>query len=214
MKFYFIRHGQSEGNVEGLVQSSTEHLTEKGKQQAQMLGKRLENTPIDLIVASPYTRTKETANIVNDSLQVPLEYSDLFVELMYPSELHGKPYSGEALPVLDLLRENYHDPSFRYSDEETFLDFKSRGQKAIEFLKSKEEQNILIITHGTFIKLILGLALLGGGMNSHQLQRFRSTLLSRNTGITYFEYRDYESERQNEGFRVWAHNDHAHLGEI
>jgi broad specificity phosphatase PhoE len=69
LNIYFIRHGQSEGNVAqdviGGVDISNQ-LTEKGYYQSKLLGYELykKNIKCDLIFSSPTERTKKTAQTV------------------------------------------------------------------------------------------------------------------------------------------------------
>lgn len=69
MKIIVVRHGESEGNVSGLIQgglSSEINLTDSGRQQAKKLSERFSNTKIDLAFSSPLDRAKQTAQIVLD----------------------------------------------------------------------------------------------------------------------------------------------------
>lgn len=65
MKLFLARHGESEGNVLGLLQGHANYdLTDKGKHQAVLLGDRLKAERIDFIYASDLSRTTETARLV------------------------------------------------------------------------------------------------------------------------------------------------------
>jgi len=65
MKLFLARHGESEGNVLGLLQGHGDYiLTDKGKNQAVLLGERLKDEKIDFIYASDLSRTAETARLV------------------------------------------------------------------------------------------------------------------------------------------------------
>ncbi|MEK7529283.1 MAG: class I tRNA ligase family protein [Patescibacteria group bacterium] len=67
-RYIFVRHGEAENNVQKIANSDMKkifHLTEKGKKQAESAAKKLRNYRIDLIFSSPFTRTKETAEIIN-----------------------------------------------------------------------------------------------------------------------------------------------------
>ena len=57
-----IRHGETNGNAEGLAQGHyDEPLNEQGRAQAQLLAKRLENWRIDAVYSSDSSRTIQTA---------------------------------------------------------------------------------------------------------------------------------------------------------
>lgn len=76
---YFVRHGQTDTNVEGLMvgQSGDPQLTEDGKNNAFKLGKGLSKIKFDAAYSSDLTRAYDTAELVlkgaNESLTVEKE---------------------------------------------------------------------------------------------------------------------------------------------
>lgn len=66
MKFYFVRHGESETNVHGIFSNrGYQHpLTKKGIQQAQELVRQLAGASINRIYTSPIMRAVQTAEIL------------------------------------------------------------------------------------------------------------------------------------------------------
>lgn len=71
--FYFLRHGETDWNKQGLMQGHTDiPLNETGRAQARAAVAALSRLSIDRIVASPLVRAYETAEIVNSVLQKPL----------------------------------------------------------------------------------------------------------------------------------------------
>src|SRR5476649_1187741 len=93
---YFVRHGETESNAEGIRQGSAGSLTEKGREQALATAMRFPKNKgrPQAIIASPYERTKETAEIIGKYLKMPAEYSDLLVERKNPTEILGH-WSGD-----------------------------------------------------------------------------------------------------------------------
>jgi len=65
---YFVRHGESQANVDGLFVGPhfPSPLTANGREQARLAGEqiRAEGLAIDRIVASPLERAKDTAVII------------------------------------------------------------------------------------------------------------------------------------------------------
>lgn len=53
MKLFFVRHGETNGNLQKSVVSFNDQLTEVGREQAQELAKRICDISIDIIFASP-----------------------------------------------------------------------------------------------------------------------------------------------------------------
>jgi broad specificity phosphatase PhoE len=69
--FYFIRHGQSEGNRDGVIQGrQPSRLTEDGKGQARAAGRWFAGRGIQLILTSPLARAEETARLVGEAAGV------------------------------------------------------------------------------------------------------------------------------------------------
>lgn len=63
---YICRHGESLANTEGRIIGCAETpLTEKGIRQAHIVGRKLRNENIDLIVSSPLSRALDTARIIS-----------------------------------------------------------------------------------------------------------------------------------------------------
>jgi serine/threonine-protein phosphatase PGAM5 len=76
---YLARHGESEATQPANPEEG--ELTEIGRQQADLLGKRLQAIPFAAIHHSPWTRAVQTAQIVAEHLpSVPLHPSDLLQE--------------------------------------------------------------------------------------------------------------------------------------
>ena len=67
----FLRHAESVGNAEGYFQGQGDFpLTKRGREQANALAIRwqAENREFDHLIASPLTRTKDTAEIIAAAL--------------------------------------------------------------------------------------------------------------------------------------------------
>lgn len=74
LTLYLIRHGQAEGNVRRVVQGSADlPLTERGRQQATLLARRLaQEVQFDLLVTSPLQRAHATAQAIAQATGAPL----------------------------------------------------------------------------------------------------------------------------------------------
>jgi broad specificity phosphatase PhoE len=67
-KYFVMRHGEAESNelhILSTTLSNSHHLTEKGKMHVVESAKILQNENIDVIITSPFLRTKETAEITD-----------------------------------------------------------------------------------------------------------------------------------------------------
>jgi broad specificity phosphatase PhoE len=69
--FIFTRHGESEGNRDGIMQGRLpSRLTDTGRTQARETGSALISRPPDVILSSPLTRARETAEIIAETAGV------------------------------------------------------------------------------------------------------------------------------------------------
>jgi len=217
MKIYLVRHGESESNSSDIRQDEDCQLTQKGREQAEILAERFKNIPIDCLVVSTIIRAKQTAEIINRVINKPvLAFSDLFRERRDPSEFFGKEkYCPFVADVYDQINEKFGDKDWHYSDEENFYDFKARALKALEYLKTIDSENILVATHGFFMRMLIACAIFGQDLKPETYWRMMLSFKTFNTGITVLEtnHKPFGLADQPDWTLVtW--NDHAHLGEI
>ncbi|PIR88602.1 MAG: isoleucine--tRNA ligase, partial [Candidatus Harrisonbacteria bacterium CG10_big_fil_rev_8_21_14_0_10_44_23] len=86
--FYLLRHGEARANIEHVVaagpEDSPEHtsdLTELGEKQVAQVAKELKKEEIDLIFASPYLRTKKTAQATAKEIGKEVAFDDRLKEI-------------------------------------------------------------------------------------------------------------------------------------
>ena len=77
MTIYFVRHGEGHHNANNLYSRPDFELTERGKEQARGIAGRLKHLPIETLIVSPFKRTVQTAEIINQVLNKPIIYSEL-----------------------------------------------------------------------------------------------------------------------------------------
>lgn len=149
----FIRHGESVTNSGGTWPNPfTNPLTEKGRDQADLLSSVLTEEP-NLIVTSPYVRTKQTAEPVihkwpaAEHEEWPVQE---FTQLCY--QTRGLLEKEEKRSILQQLWED-ENPS--YCDgpyAESFFDLQNRINWLLDRLKKLEHRKTYIFTHGYFLK--------------------------------------------------------------
>lgn len=155
---YFVRHGETENNIKKIKQGAEGALTEKGRGEALATAIRFpkEKGRPEIIIASPYERTKETAEIIARELNIPVEYSPLLVERRNPSEIVGHSEAEKKVrDILDRIDNSYHPDDFRYSDEENFIDLRDRAKKLLTYITQRKERKIIMVSHGHFLKMIV-----------------------------------------------------------
>jgi broad specificity phosphatase PhoE len=198
------------GNVGPLRQTATTPLSEKGRNQASLLAKRCANLPIEVIVSSTMNRARETSSIILERIEKKVEYSDLFIERRRPSEVLGIPKDAPtALLAEQETRNNFSKSGWRFSDEENFDDLRERAFKALSYLKNRSEDNILVVTHGYFLRVIVACVVFGENITAKECERFIGAFQMENTGITLIGYDHYNEDGP---WRLVVWNDHAHLG--
>jgi len=205
-RIYLIRHGESEANHKGIKQDANDPLSERGREQARFLAHRVERLPIDVVIASPYARTRETAEIILEHLKKPIEWRDDIVEKGTPSEIVGLPYeNAKVMEVLRLTLENHKNHDWRYSDEESFAEFRARAQSFLRHLESRTEDHILVVSHGAYLRMLLALLIFGNDATHEQFGKTFLLFRNENTGISVLGY------TKEHGWLLQTWNDHAHL---
>ncbi len=168
---YFVRHGETVLNAKGIRQGPGGSLTDKGREQALETAKRFpkhRGRP-QVIIASPFERTKETAEIIGRELGMDVEYSDLLVERRNPSEIIGHEGSErEVRQIVDRIDKSFHADDLRYSDEENFVDLKKRAKRLLRFIKHRYEKRIIMVTHGIFLKMVVSYMLYGNKLTASE----------------------------------------------
>lgn len=208
-KIYFVRHGESEGNISTIRKGTSSSLSQKGKEQAQFVAHRCADLPIDVLISSTINRAKETAEIISEKISKPIEFSDLFIERRRPSEVYGKPKDDSiALKAEEEIGKNFSKDDWRFSDEENFNDLKSRALEALNYLAKRSEQNILVVTHGFFLRIIIACVVYEAELTGKECEGFIRTFHMENTGMTVL---GYDETKENNSWWLWIWNDHAHL---
>ena len=145
----FVKTGKLAGWTEGV------HLNEEGKAQADALGKRLADAPLNHIYASPIERTVETAAaIVRHHPQLRVESNGDIGEVRY-GDWEGKKISDLARRKMWSVVQEY--PSRAYFPKgETMRGVQVRIVDAIESLVQKHpNQMIALVFHADLIKMAL-----------------------------------------------------------
>ncbi len=187
-KLYLTRHGESKWNVLKKVQGQQNiDLTQKGIKQAEKLAKRLKNQRIDAIYSSDLSRAYETAKIVGAENKINV------IKLEELREIKFGPWEGlELEEILNNYYEEYKlwlktPHKLNLENVETVEELKERAKKALDIiLSNKELDNVLIVSHGAFLKAIL-LVLLDLDISSF------SKFSLNNVSLSIVEFRQYNN---------------------
>jgi alpha-ribazole phosphatase len=146
MKLLLIRHAETQVNVENKTHQTNDPvgLTELGKAQAQKLIETCVNNRVEVVFASPENRAIQTAKIVAEGINKPMQIVPELAERNW-GELSGKPWAEIEIYLKDLSledRRNFVPPggeSWRQMDE--------RLESFLTKLKSETYQVAAVITH-------------------------------------------------------------------
>lgn len=73
MRLLLVRHGQSQANIDGIIQGADDPLTDFGRRQAHCAGRFLqEHHEVSHLYASPLARARETAEIIRTYIEPDL----------------------------------------------------------------------------------------------------------------------------------------------
>jgi len=156
-KLVIVRHAEAVGNkIREFHGWTDEGITEKGRLQASIVAERLKNIPVDVIYSSSMKRTMETARYIAEVKNLPIIPVDDLKEIngglwegMTWSELAHK-YPDEY----DIWENKPH--LLQMPEGESMKSFQQRVVTAVmRILEREAGKNILIVTHGTVIRVLL-----------------------------------------------------------
>lgn len=213
MKVYLVRHAQSAEHEGQKRQSPNAVLGKNGLRQTELLAKRIieEKENVDLIFSSKWERAKQTAENVARKLDQKVEYFEGIHEKHHSPSIYGLDVHGEAYcKYWEIIKKHASDLDWKYKGEGESL--REVIQRAVNFKKHllthHLSQNILVFTHGIFIRCFITLCLLGDDYNDATFYKIFRSLSFQNTGITLLEY-----SPEKKHWEIIYLNDHRHLKE-
>lgn len=165
---YLIRHGESEGNVNRLTHAEVPDwkipLTEKGREQARVAGTAFFTNlaPLSLAVyISPYLRTRQTWDEMNST--------SFFVEPLQAKEDprlreqewgNLRAYDPRKWEDIEIERDAFGSFFYRFLHGESGADVYDRCTGFLDtlyrdFEKADFPENVLIVTHGYTLRVLL-----------------------------------------------------------
>ena len=156
-EYYVLRHGHSTknkgGSMEDIISSKLEndkyHLTEEGKKQVYEVVKKIKNLGVDVIISSPFLRTKETAHIVAEELEKKIHLDDRIMEFQHSQVCEG------GTEHMCGIHFGKHGWETKAGDGESWKDLKKRMSGFLRDTDSQyQEKKILLVSHGDPIWLL------------------------------------------------------------
>jgi broad specificity phosphatase PhoE len=191
-------------------EGEVDRLSERGWEQARGLGHRLEGEGLETIVASPMRRAQETAEAINEVLDLPLATDDDLFEVRQSDAFYaGLPHAPEHATLAWMPTAPRDEAP---EGAESFDDILGRVVRVRERLEAAGTERILAVSHYGFLHYLLGLTMFGDDFGpEHLLATYR--LGHANTGISIFtrhEHRELDGI-ELPGWALTTWNDRAHL---
>ena len=162
---YIVRHGETKWNAEGRIQGHTDvGLTERGREQARAVARRLAGIDFDAAYCSDMSRARDTALIILGERATRLqelpalrEYNKGVFEGLTPEEYRQRhPDLYQASLV--------NDPDFAPPGGETIRQCQARLSRFVGLLRERHlDEDVLVVGHGGSLRsgivALLGLPL-------------------------------------------------------
>jgi broad specificity phosphatase PhoE len=147
MVIYLVRHGQTDANIGKVVEDKNDTpLNEFGVEQAKAVRGELKDINFAAIYASPFRRTRATAEIINELFGLPIQVDERIRE-----RFAGKLNDGRGTHNMNAWAAMFDaDDELIVADAENLQEFFDRVHSFIEDLKAKHsrDEDILVVTHG------------------------------------------------------------------
>lgn len=149
MKIFVTRHGETDGNALRQVCGKRDvSINSNGEKQALLLGNKLKNQGIDLIISSPMIRTIMTSEIIAKEINAKIITDNRLIEQDYGD------YEGVSWDNPDFLRVKSQF-AFKYPNGESMFMTAQRVYNFLDEIREKYKENkILIVTHGGICRIL------------------------------------------------------------
>ena len=157
-RLFLVRHGQTAQSYDDAFCGTTETpLTAKGREQARYLSKRLRHEPISVLYCSPQGRAQETAAPIAEALGVAIQTRNALREMDFGQwENRARTELAQKYPR-EMATWERGSWMTRPPDGETQQDVIARTIPCItELLSLHAGQTILIVSHKTTLRLLIG----------------------------------------------------------
>lgn len=201
MNIYLIRHGQTDWNVAGKIQGSTDiPLNETGRNQAACLAKGMERRPVVKVYTSTLSRAYETGLAIGKSQNVPVEKMKGLEEVGY-GVWEGMTMEEIQEKYPKELELWYNSPvDVAPPEGESQVQVYERCQRVLDTILSRSEGDVAIVSHGATVVFLLECLLKDTRRDEDE------DIIVGNASISTIEY-DPETKK----FALAELNDRGHL---
>jgi len=190
-RVYLVRHGATELTAEDRFAGAIDvRLSDEGREQARLLGKRLADDPINVAFASPMIRTLDTAGLIVEPHGIPVTPIDGIREIAHGRwERKTRREVEEEFPA-EYARYETDPYSFAPTEGESGLQVTARALPALlKIVEENAEKRILVVSHKATIRLLLS-SLLG-----FDPRKYRDRLDQSPCALNILDFKDVTSPR-------------------
>lgn len=158
MKIILMRHGQTDYNLAGINMGRRldASINATGRAQIEQTIPEVKLLNPELIIASPMKRTRESAEIIQQALGIPIEFDERIMEIDTGS-ISGET-KAEASKLMGLSLEGalyqYRIGQYDYTEfgGESYQDIRNRAESFLRDLRQRKEQCVIIMCHGGLVR--------------------------------------------------------------
>ena len=145
LAFWFLRHGETDWNAQGLSQGNVDiPLNANGRAQAVTAAATLRNRGLRAIVTSPLSRAYDTAIAVAAETNLPVEIDDGLREVSFGAQ--------EGQPMTEWFAE-WVAGTYTPPDAESFASLRARAVAAVNRALNRPFP-VLVVAHGALFRAL------------------------------------------------------------
>lgn len=198
--FYFVRHGKTENNAEGLFNGGTvdSPLIPSGVEATKRMGKHLTAVQFDLALTSPQMRAQTTAKIILQENQNSPELKIVEdLREMRLGDWDGKKVDQITAAYPEDIKNYRTHPDLFDAEKfhaESYASLIARGTKVIEEVANQNpEANVLVVSHGILLMALLNT------LKGIPLAKIRESGIVDNSSLTIVNY-----SKEKLFFKTWG----------
>lgn len=198
-KVYIIRHGETDFNLQGIIQGSgvDSSLNDTGREQGRLFYEKYKDIPFELVITSKLKRTVETVQPFIDTGIPTVSFAEIN-EMSWGSQ-EGKKGTPESIAEYNRIKEGWALGNIdgRVGGGESAREMGQRLEVFIEKLRAMPEKTILVCSHG---RAMCGMVTLMMGKPIDLMNSFSHS----NTGL-------WLGTQTPDAFEFSLRNDRSHL---
>lgn len=190
MKIYLIRHGETDWNLQRLLQGSTDiPLNENGLELARVTAQGLKDVPFDRIYTSPLKRARQTAEILRGERNIPIIEEPRLKEICF-GIYEGYCCSREHYTIPDPAFMKFFTDPGNYEPPRGAESIAQLCQRTTEFLHEiadnpeNADKTLLFSSHGAAVKGLLS------SLTIKDMKDFWNGGVHKNCGVTILDVTD------------------------